>query len=701
MARVKQSQKRMFGGINISQSVSVAIDSFPSTENVRSWEIVKALVSKHPEYGHNIARKLIDLSGPDEGRARSVSEWFEDLGRLFDNRKVDVLDGRRTILGLAHIDKDLSDFLASTGFSKALQDEISIPFESLLTGQADTIPENSTTSQPSAPAMPPDPAVLHSDSPFQEDMLGRKGFTEALAIWLTRFWQRNNELGENSFLMQLQGPWGAGKTTLLRLLEQALYHLDESAVLGAAPDVDPALSAQKAKSWIVVWFNAWQHQHVEPAWWPLYDRIFLDSVKWFEKHSNRSNYATHVKLFERSWRLRFWNRGYLTATVASLLALGGFLAWVLSSSAPGQSGSVLALGDAAKSLGAVIALAGSIWSGMMLLTRSLFLGSAGSAEAFVRCASDPLGQIREHFRQLVTKINRPLIVFVDDLDRCRPQYVVALLENIQTLFSHPRVFYAIAADKRWLYVCFENVYGEFAKNIHEPGRRLGFLFLEKAFQLSVSVPPLRDEVQKAYLEYLYRGGKSEVMLNIEKEREDAKNEFSGADSDDEIIAKLQTRTGNPIRDQARSEAAVKQSASAEIEIQTEFFLNRFAHLLEPNPRAMKRLVNAYGICRALALLSDVSLLESIEKKEQFVLWTIILLRWPSLAEFLEENPSNVDLIRGKNSVETVKADLRELVGKREVLDVLEGTGVKASLDEKAIRRIVSLKAQDDAPSITK
>jgi hypothetical protein len=285
---------------------------------------------------------------------------------------------------------------------------------------------------------------------------------------------------------------------------------------------------------------------------------------------------------------------------------------------------------------------------------------------------------------------------------------------MQTLFNDSRVFYVVAADRRWLYVCFETSYKEFADHILEPGRRLGYLFLEKAFQLSVSVPPVSNEAQAAYLDYLLRGEQSNVEQALEAERQAARQEFANVQNEEEAINKLQTppqaptktAVEEPLRRLVRKEAAIRQLASQEVDKSTQVFLQPFAPLLERNPRAMKRLVNAYGIYRALALLDDVTLVSDIAKRKQLALWTIVSLRWPSLAEYLERYPKTVEALRKPRG----KLDDLKLIKELELLvetslddvqRVLNGKaeGVNVQLDEAAILRLIGIKASHSLPAV--
>lgn len=53
----------------------------------------------------------------------------------------------------------------------------------------------------------------------------------------------------------------------------------------------------------------------------------------------------------------------------------------------------------------------------------------------------------------------PLVVFVDELDRCRPNYALELLENIKHLFDVPDIVFILAIDKKQLVNTVQTLYG--------------------------------------------------------------------------------------------------------------------------------------------------------------------------------------------------------------------------------------------------
>ncbi|GAB4581058.1 MAG: hypothetical protein Fur0022_38030 [Anaerolineales bacterium] len=693
--------------IPLSYTVKTTLAAFPDATPVTAWMLARGAMSFHDDYGNYLAKRLVGEAGPGGGMSKPASIWLEEVNALFDPAQVTELHGRLFILGLCELDAELARFLDSFGFRDALKREIQEPYESLLRFDSNILqsteplpkaqpPSEAKNIPPAPPPTSPDYIIFRADAATDADQLGRAGFADALATWFSRIWGENytsyvsqlklaykNETPlpqSSSFIVHLHGPWGAGKTSLLRLMEKALRNSRLN--IGGKPH-----------SWTVVWFNAWRNRQIEPVWWPPMDRVYREMVK--SPSTDLGFWA-----WETWWRLRINGLGENPVVIgmAGLTLFGLF--FLLAGN--GFSGGSL-LGSLSNWIGGIstfIGLAGTLGSGILTLSQSLF--TASSAQNFTRLAQDPMEKVRTHFRQMMDRVNHPVMVFIDDLDRCQPEYVVRLLESLQTLFNDPRVFYVIAADRRWLYECFEIVYKDFKTTVREPGRRTGYLFLEKIFQMSISVPAMSEDTQKAYLDTLYRGERHQAEQKIAHAAQQAEADFAQVNTTEALIEQLQTpqRDPDPLVQQARREAAVRRLASQEVSADIEHFLQPFAPLLERNPRAMKRLVNAYSVYLALAMLADVELINNETKKKRFALWTILSLRWPALAEKLEKDPDALPAMLEKKP-DGLDPELAQLVLDDEVQRVLHGEakGVGVALDPETIMRLWGLQANTSNPVV--
>lgn len=108
-----------------------------------------------------------------------------------------------------------------------------------------------------------------------------------------------------------------------------------------------------------------------------------------------------------------------------------------------------------------------------------------------------IADFKEKLTQLIDALERvngvqlPLIIFVDELDRCRPDYAIELLEGIKHLFGVPGVFFAIATNIQQL--------GESVKAVYGAGFD-GQRYLKRFFDLNYS---LREPSNKQFAAFLF------------------------------------------------------------------------------------------------------------------------------------------------------------------------------------------------------
>lgn len=618
----------------------------------------------------------------DHDHKRELESWGFDL--------VDWSNSFLAILKLKHPD-ELENWMEVHQETFKLRPELppAVDAEPMIPGTpAESGPG---PSQAAADVSPPplDQTQLLLDCPSLQDVLGRKYFAETLAVRMKRAWESYRDSNaKGSFMLHIHGAWGSGKSSLLNLLRAELQQPKSRRLKSKQPPND-----NPAVGWIVVDFNAWQRQRVEPPWWSLIDTIYVQSRDQLKTVYDESDESFKLTLRERWWRFTTGRKDHLIAMFICFLLLGGVFYWAKSypSSLP----------DVIKSGATLIGVVGGIWSTLLLVSRSLISGSSQSAQAFMQRSGDPMERVAKHFIDLVHWVDRPIAIFIDDLDRCQTTYVVTLLEGMQTLFNTPRVVYVITADRRWLHVCFEKIYENFVGAVKEPGRQLGSLFLEKAFETSISMPRMSPERKKLYWDHLVQG-KLPALADVEAVTAKIAAEFKGYTTEPEVLGGIKVSTGSVLEDEIRKGAAVRQLANQKVVESTEYFLRPFAPLTEPNPRAMKRLVNAYTLLRDLAILGGSDLLfdTNTNARKQLALWSIVSLRWPLLKEHLEEHleenpdetPDIIELICTRQPLPLVKVELTDLVKSNEVYRVFTGDGIGTKLDKKTICSLVGISA---------
>ena len=72
---------------------------------------------------------------------------------------------------------------------------------------------------------------------------------------------------------------------------------------------------------------------------------------------------------------------------------------------------------------------------------------------------DEMAKFLMHIDKEMQSLNLPLFVFIDELDHCRPEYSIELLEKIKQLFNMRGIVFVIAADAKQLAYSIKSVYG--------------------------------------------------------------------------------------------------------------------------------------------------------------------------------------------------------------------------------------------------
>jgi KAP family P-loop domain len=479
------------------------------------------------------------------------------------------------------------------------------------------------------------------DAPATEDLLNRRPLADALARRLRRV-ARGGATG--SFLIHLDGAWGAGKSSILNFLREELEAGD-----------DP---------WLVVDFNAWQQARLGPAWWTLITVL--------------SDRMTRDLRVTARWRLRgaeLWQRARRTGApyalaLVVLAVLVAAIVLVLKPAHPAASA-----GDVAKTVTAVVTALGALWTGALFVSRFLLWRSPAGARVYERSNENPMADLKRHFGWLVWRVGRPVAFFVDDLDRCEQTYVVEFLDAVQTLVRDAPVsaagtasrsglgpYFVVAADGGWIRASYDTAYATAIGTLVEPGQTLGHLFLDKMFQLTVTVPSLSGTRQAGFLEHLLKARGGGRVLQEEKARVEARIRDSKTQAE---VRRAWESASRYVQD-AVAPAAVARLTDEEVESETEHELQKFSSLLDRNPRRTKRFLNVYTVD-----LVSSGLEGNFVEPDALALWTILRMRWPTLSEHLRANPESVKCVGDSGSLPAGLAeDMKAVFELPEVAEVV-------------------------------
>lgn len=103
-------------------------------------------------------------------------------------------------------------------------------------------------------------------------------------------------------------------------------------------------------------------------------------------------------------------------------------------------------------------------------------------------------EFREELEKFVAKNNKgkPLVFIIDELDRCRPDYAVEVLEQMKHFFTVPGIVFVLSIDKNHLASSVRGFYGSEHINTDE--------YLRRFIDLEYSIPQPKTE---DFVDYLF------------------------------------------------------------------------------------------------------------------------------------------------------------------------------------------------------
>jgi hypothetical protein len=280
---------------------------------------------------------------------------------------------------------------------------------------------------------------LSSDKPLDPGDRDVLGLTE-IALGLSAFLR--NEKTLPPLTIAINGEWGTGKSSLMNLLRCDL----------------------KSYGMCPVWFNAWHHQKEEHLLAALLQTIKLEAVPplW-----NLLGAPFRARLIAYRLRRR-WPLLVMTAAVATFLVMldyhlridprapSDLFQWITSQILPSINTKVAAPSSTLPVQGGLIALLTAItalWKGLTAFganPASLLASVAqGNKMKDLEAQTSFRQKFAVEFRDFTKALgnSRPLVIFIDDLDRCLPANVRDVLEAVNFLVSSGDCFVVLGMDR--------------------------------------------------------------------------------------------------------------------------------------------------------------------------------------------------------------------------------------------------------------
>ncbi|MGW2725165.1 P-loop NTPase fold protein [Streptomyces sp. NPDC001492] len=659
---------------------------------VRVWDAYTQTASNDPLMGHTgRIRALTSWTYPD-GRVRIASAGFDAVVRVWDPKAGAPtgapLVGHTLMIWSLACWQDHADAcrLVSAGYDGTIRmwdPELGLAIRTIEAG----------------------PVTLWglSDAPAESDLLDRDMLAKAIADQIIRPESSDDEPGPT--VVTVEGPWGCGKSTLMRLVQK---HLNERAaqspqsrtgrlrrltVREAVKQLDgkataprptrPPSSVQPTRV-VTAWFNPWAHQSGEQLWAGLTDAIIQAAAEVLcptEEAWHQYWFSRNISRIERfALRRSVWRR-----LLSPVLGVGvGAIVVQLATAVGGHTTAIKVLGLGLTPETLLLCLSGALFGAGIahtllryrwgratdFLPAALFAGpllgtgqDEGNGTGEVSYSFyDPLlraraGSLYLHQHDVgdvladLTASGHGLVVFVDDLDRCRASTTAEVFEAVNLFlsgFTHRgdlKARFVIGLDPAVVAAHLDHVHAGLSTDdtaAQSDDATPGWAFLRKLVQLPVTVPQITDQGIGRFVDAVTSGGSTDghaVRRPATPPSTPQPVTVGGArgntptpDHPPRGGSRLSNGTLAPLRLPPSPVETVPWRAMQSHPQIRDFLAARLAARTDRSIREAKRQLNVWQLYeRALAVSHPLPRpAEAMERSRRLIILAEIITRWPAL-----------------------------------------------------------------------
>ncbi|NYT02191.1 MAG: hypothetical protein GKC10_05485 [Methanosarcinales archaeon] len=543
-------------------------------------------------------------------------------------------------------------------------------------------------------------AHIATDRWTLEDTLGYRAY--AFAIY--RFMTHKETLCP--LTISIQAPWGGGKTSLMRMIQR---HLDPTAIqdimqsdpvpmgfisIGEVlkdikywkdnkktqdlPQARIAPADEEKPHKLTIWFNAWKYQSTREVWAGLADAIIhqvsarLTPVEretfWLRLNLKRIDadkirQQVHERILNYTWQNSL---PWLVGSFLLLLTSIGITLKEWSSSAGlmegiGGLGIMLSVLGGGFSVKAKFDEARRMVEGepaAVSLSQYLQMPDYRSELGFIHQVEADLRLVFES----IPKEHRPIVVFIDDLDRCLPQKISDVIEGINLFLAgdFPECMFVIGMDTEMVAAALKSAHAQVLSYLPlDATVPIGWRFMDKFVQLPFIIPPAESADLGRYMNSILSNSKkreldpevSRLAKEILPKVHDLKSVESGTAG---MAGQKQISNGQlfQLREELRTSVVLENLDRGIKTFNDENeelcgLISKSAYEFSDNPRDIKRFINAFRFQYFLRWARLARELDAVSL-DQLQRWVVLMMKWPDVVRWFQHgrHEGTIEVSRG-------------------------------------------------------
>lgn len=508
--------------------------------------------------------------------------------------------------------------------------------------------------------------------------------------------------------ISIQAPWGGGKTSLMRMIQAQLdpeaaeraehtnvrreQETHSATVANVKREIDNGDTKpskrfamprkdENGKRRITVWFNTWKYESTEQVWAGLADCIVqqvgdrLGPVErelfWFRLHLRRFDAAKVRQRIHQQVTTRFlgdilpWLWAYVTGPVLALvfLLVGNLTGWAKLRGAGvvglflSGVGDLIAATQQAKMARSKVEAEPAAANFGDLVATPAYSANLG----FVHEVVEDLKRVFE----IIPENHLPMVIFIDDLDRCSPKKVAAVVEAINLFLAgeFPDCMFILGIDDEMVAAALDEAHSDVIARLPGYARSasMGWRFMDKFVQLPFAIPPSNANELNRYLDSLFPHSTVVNVIDIET-RDRAARVVEAAQNSakpvDQIVKEVSAAhpLGPSQQKALKRDVGIIQEMQRNIETFNDDedgvkeIVAAQARKYFTNPRDVKRFINLFRFHFFLRAAREARG-EHVPSVEQMLRWLALSLKWPDVVRWLRRETKNGQTYRALTILE--------------------------------------------------